>query len=239
MFNQTIVEMANEYARWADPWNVPAWIDFFYDNHLIFQSELQCRTEQVRSDIQHDLSLAGQVSVTLDVEPPGSGTIQISTITPEDYPWEGTYFNSVPVRIEAIPNSGFVFSHWDENNVITDELNPEFENQLSAGPLTFKAHFTELATGVHPEEATADFRIFPSPVENQLKIVKGDGVNEPDLRFEITDMSGRTVISGALNAGGNLTVIDAGHLRPSVYLLTILSEGRAIHHDRFSKVNSD
>lgn len=239
MFNQTIVEMANEYARWADPWNVPAWIDFFYDNHLTFQSELQCRTDQVRSDIQHDLSLAGQVNVTLDVDPPGAGRIQISTITPALYPWQGVYFNSVPIKIEAMANDGYVFSHWDDNNVISDVLNPVINNQLSAGPLTFRAHFEQLQTNAGEADVSEDFRVFPSLVDDELKVLKGSNANESNLRFEITDMNGRVVSSGTLNAHGFLTEIDAQQLRPSLYVLTIWNEERPVRHFRFCKINGN
>ncbi|MBK8587423.1 MAG: hypothetical protein IPN88_19295 [Bacteroidetes bacterium] len=45
--------------------------------------------------------------------------IQISTITPTTYPWNGVYFNGNPVTITAIPNPGYTFDHWRSNVVLS------------------------------------------------------------------------------------------------------------------------
>lgn len=122
-FNQTVVEMPKEFQRWAEPWNVPAWMDYFYNNHLIFQSELACRTEQVRNHLQNDLNLDSQVEITLNVSPSDAGRIVLNTITPGELPWTGIYFNGVPVTMTAIPNPGYSFDHWLSENIITSPMN--------------------------------------------------------------------------------------------------------------------
>ncbi len=127
-FNQTIVEMANEYARWGDPWNVPNSLDDFYNNHLVFRSELVCRSEQVRNHIEDNFELDNQVDVTINVSPAGSGRIQLNTITPENLPWTGVYFNGIPVTMSAIANPGYSFSHWLSENII---LTPEGDSLLT------------------------------------------------------------------------------------------------------------
>ncbi|MFM2286305.1 MAG: hypothetical protein RLZZ543_1802, partial [Bacteroidota bacterium] len=140
-FNQTVLEMANQYQRWADPANVPGYMDFFYNNHLTFQSELACRSEQVRLHMQNGFQLTEQISLTLDVEPAGAGRIQINTITPTQLPWTGIYFNGNPVTITAIANPGYTFDHWTTENL--DEFvladSSVFVNLLYNG--AFVAHF--------------------------------------------------------------------------------------------------
>lgn len=140
-FNQTVLEMPNQYQRWAEPWNVQGYMDFFYNNHLIFQSELACRSEQVRLHMQNGFQLPEQISLTLDVEPAGAGRIQINTITPAQLPWTGIYFNGNPVTITAIANPGYTFDHWTTENldefVLTDSS--VFVNLLYNG--AFVAHF--------------------------------------------------------------------------------------------------
>ncbi|HPI04996.1 MAG TPA: lamin tail domain-containing protein [Saprospiraceae bacterium] len=120
MFNQTVVEMPNEYMRWGDPNNIGGQMNDFYNNHLIFQSELAVRTGLVRDQIQQNFALDSQVEVTLDVFPPGAGKIKISTIIPENLPWTGVYFQGNPVRITAIPNPGFEFAFWEANAIFPD-----------------------------------------------------------------------------------------------------------------------
>lgn len=59
-------------------------------------------------------------TIHLDVQPFGAGKIKINTIHPEAYPWNGKYFNSIPVQVTAIPNPGYQFSHWSEDTIDAD-----------------------------------------------------------------------------------------------------------------------
>lgn len=59
-------------------------------------------------------------AITVDVQPAGAGKIKINTIKPESYPWNGIYFNSVPIQVTAIPNPGYQFSHWSEDTISLD-----------------------------------------------------------------------------------------------------------------------
>ncbi|MFH1049677.1 MAG: lamin tail domain-containing protein [bacterium] len=65
-------------------------------------------------------------SVTLDVQPTGSGKIQISTIIPSQYPWHGKYFQDVPVKIQALPNKGYKFSNWSDTQYKNDTITINF-----------------------------------------------------------------------------------------------------------------
>lgn len=118
MFQQTVIEMPNEYLRWGDPNNIGGQMADFYNNQQTFLSEMAIRTTEVRNDIQNNFALNGQVDVTLDVFPAGAGQIKISTIIPENLPWTGVYFNGNPVQITAIPNIGYEFVQWDINALV-------------------------------------------------------------------------------------------------------------------------
>jgi hypothetical protein len=141
-FNQTVIEMPKEYARWGDPNNINGQMSAFIDNHQTFLSELSVRTEQVRNHIQNNFSLTSQVDVTLDVYPAGSGKIKISTIIPTTLPWTGVYFNGNPVEITAIPNIGYEFAYWDTNAIFNMiDTNISVVLNISTSTL-FKAVFT-------------------------------------------------------------------------------------------------
>ncbi len=69
--------------------------------------------------------------VTLDVEPKGAGKIKISTIIPDSYPWQGKYFQDIPVKIQAIADKGYDFSHWLGTQISSDTITvllKDFEN---------------------------------------------------------------------------------------------------------------
>ena len=141
-FNQTVIEMPKEYARWGDPNNINGQMSSFINNHQTFLSELSVRTEQVRNHIQSNFSLTSQVDVTLDVYPAGAGKIKISTIIPATLPWTGVYFNGNPVEITAIPNIGYEFAYWDTNAIFNNiDTNIAVLLNISSSTL-FKAVFT-------------------------------------------------------------------------------------------------
>jgi hypothetical protein len=101
------------------------------------------RINTARIHLNQSLNLQGQKNIQLDVSPPSSGKINISTVTPENYPWSGVYHGGCPVNIIAIPDSGFTFSHW-ENNAIT-ATNLEQAEIIGANlnaNYNFKAFFT-------------------------------------------------------------------------------------------------
>ena len=61
------------------------------------------------------------VTIGLDVDSILHGTIQINTIIPDSLPWQGIYFDGNPVDISAVPDSGYLFSHWQTNVTISGQ----------------------------------------------------------------------------------------------------------------------
>jgi hypothetical protein len=168
MFNRTVSEMANEYARWGDPNNVQAQVDAFYQYHLIFSEDLLCRPENMRNHIQSSFSLPQQVSVNLDVYPSNAGKIEISTITPNSYPWNGIYFDGVPIQLEAQAEPGYQFSHWEANDLISDTTSAIFLDTLNTNSVNFKAHFISTVGVV--EIPNSSILVYPNPTKDVLHI---------------------------------------------------------------------
>lgn len=68
----------------------------------------------------------------------------------ELFPWEGDYFDGVPVKLEARANEGYVFSHWDGDINSTDrviEIQP-------AGDENYTAVFEQTPDNIRPEPFT-------------------------------------------------------------------------------------
>jgi len=133
-YNKMLPEMPNEYARWGDPNQ----IDAFIENHNVFQSEFIARTDYVREYINTGFGLDGQVEVTLNTIPEGSGKIKISTIIQDNLPWTGIYFKGNPVTITAMPSPGYEFAYWQANPVIGGQ---NYEQSLNLEIFT-SAEFT-------------------------------------------------------------------------------------------------
>lgn len=235
-FALTNPEMPNEYARWGDPNNIEQQMTDFSLNHFTFQTQLYLRTQQVRNHIQSNFELPNQVDLTLDIFPEGAGTIHISTITPESYPWEGVYFNGVPVRIEAIAAEGYTFLYWENNGLTYDTLNSIFQGKLNVEEVDFNAHFESLTTSVIPVSSTSNhITIYPNPAKDQLTLLSNESHAGESIEFKIMDMQGLLCKKGTIKIINNKSVIDIHSLSPSVYLLRLFFTGRESETFRFIK----
>ena len=78
--------------------------------------------------------------ISLDVFPTNSGSINLNTISVDEFPWNGVYFNDCEIDITAIADSGYSFTHWSdlEDNIISEDNNLfiSVDNYQE-----FKAHF--------------------------------------------------------------------------------------------------
>jgi|694.fasta_scaffold05765_20 hypothetical protein len=232
MFNQTVAEMANEYQRWADPFNVPGWMNYFYQNHLVFRDELACRPEQARNYIQSNFNLPQQVDVDLDVFPANAGKIKISTITPDNYPWEGVYFDGVPIQIEAIAEPGYVFSHWEANGLITNVLNSVFLDTLNTSEVLFKAYFT--STVGFSELNINAFTIYPNPASDVITIASNANLGELET-LKVVDLLGKEHQVSYDASGSMLWVMNVADLSSGYYIVQYVTKDGTTYKAAFVK----
>jgi len=141
IYTITRPELPATFIRWGDP-NKPVtdYMREFDEAHLTLLNELAARSANVRNHVKTNFKLPGTYLITLKVLPAGSGSVRISTITPDSYPWTGTCFGGVPVRIEAMPAPGFEFDQWEAMSMIRDVSNPVFLDTLVRSA-TFTAKF--------------------------------------------------------------------------------------------------
>lgn len=221
MYNQTVAEMPNEYTRWGDPNDIPGQMSDFYNNYLSLDSELVCRTGNVRDHMQLRFNLPQQLDITLDVFPAGAGKVRISTVTPDNYPWKGVYFDGVPVKIEAIANAGYSFLHWGANQQLADTLNPIFLDTLQ-NILTFKAYFKAIPNYIPSDrEFNGNFVLYPSPAYDNITLFNQNQAIMGEGNYEIVNMSGVKMMSGKLNTDNRKTTIPISNLAAGIYLFNI------------------
>ncbi len=138
--NEMYEEMLPEIDRQSKKWgNIN--ITTFTRNHETFRTELSKRSGFVRTHLQNHYGLKKQVTVRLEVEPEGAGSIQISTITPNNYPWEGIYFTNIPVEVTAVPNIGYQFANWNSSSFVNDVSQPTITSKFTDTEITLKATF--------------------------------------------------------------------------------------------------
>jgi hypothetical protein len=233
-FNSMVLEMPKEYGRWGDPNSISQQMNSFYENHLFFQDQLSQRTEIVRNNIQSNFALPNQVDMTLDVFPAGAGKIKISTVTPEEYPWNGVYFNGVPVKIEAIANTGYHFLHWGTNALLNDTLNSVFLDTLDLNSVVFKAYFEEnFDVSTHDLASNNGWSIYPNPAHDQLYL--SHPATTKANRYQIIDLAGRIQQSGTIASDAGTSLIDLSALAPSAYIIRLFNSEKSEGQVRFIK----
>ena len=126
-------EMPNHINRWGG--NMSQWYQNL--NTIITFGDL--RAENVFYHLGTYFGLTDLSLLTISVSPKGSGTLVTSDQNIQENPWNAQYFNNIPIQIQALPNPGFVFSHWEED-LSSDESN--ITVSLS-GPTILKAVFIE------------------------------------------------------------------------------------------------
>ncbi|MCD4745198.1 MAG: CotH kinase family protein, partial [Bacteroidales bacterium] len=134
--NAIMCEMQRHFNKWGG--NMELW-ESNVQKILNFANE---RPGYVRTHIQDEFNLEKQVVISLEVDSTGTGSIKINTIIPDSLPWQGIYFSNVPVELMAIPDSGYLFSHWQSNLYLynSDTLNKNFIINLDTNDV-FKAFF--------------------------------------------------------------------------------------------------
>ena len=128
-------DMVAHFAKWGSDtigWNsrISSMMNFAVQRPAI-----------MRNFIKEEFNLTSEVLLTINTLPAGSGRIEISTLTPDSYPWSGTYFNGNPVTITAIPNPGFTFDHWS-SAIIPASDNAQKVNYNFTINDTITAYFT-------------------------------------------------------------------------------------------------
>jgi len=101
------------------------------------------RADWQREHIVNFFNLEGSSKVALNINIKGSGQIKINTLDISEFPWEGFYFNKIPVTIQAVPGAGYVFKGWKTSLSFNDSTGPEQTINLN-GEASITANFDKI-----------------------------------------------------------------------------------------------
>lgn len=222
-FDRSIAEMPKEFARWGDPNNVTGQMNELFQRHQLFLEELACRPDALREDYLAQYSIAGTREVNLDIAPAQSGKIKISTIIPVSYPWSGAYFKGIPIQLEAIADSGFIFSHWDANPNISNVQNPVFSTNLMTNNFNFKANFIPDPTAGFGALKSTGICVYPNPANLQFTINTGNITHDVEF-LELMSMDGRIVLSQGVEKSNSIVQVNCASIPSGVYLLRVFGK---------------
>ena len=115
-------EMPRQIQRWGG--SVAQW----EANVQVLRDFIEDRCVLIQDGMVDCYDLVGPFDVCFNVEPPLSGTLEINSIAPEEYPFCGIYYGNIPTTLAPIPEEGWVFSHWEVYS--TNDILPSPEDSL-------------------------------------------------------------------------------------------------------------
>ncbi|WP_445587541.1 CotH kinase family protein [Sunxiuqinia sp. A32] len=99
-------EIVNHINKWGGNFNT--WVN----NNSKMKQFAEIRPGIMRGHLVGYFNLNGQQSVQLNIQGCDSATIKLNTIRVKEFPWQGIYFNNVPIKLTAVPPKGFRFKEW-------------------------------------------------------------------------------------------------------------------------------
>lgn len=112
-------DIEQHFDKWADEAsNFGLWENEKVPYLYVFSEN---RPPFARQGLIDYFDLDKEVLLRLNTFPEGAGKIHINTITPESLPWEGYYFDGVPVELTIEPAAGYTFSHWQSLKVVKNK----------------------------------------------------------------------------------------------------------------------
>ncbi|WP_378015830.1 InlB B-repeat-containing protein [Adhaeribacter terreus] len=194
-------EMPEHIQRWSKPSSVSNWSQEVQD----LRNFATARPGYVRQHLVQEFNLASQAVINLNVSDKVHGSIKINTLVinsntvginvSQPYPWQGVYFQGVPVTLKALANQGYRFDHWTVGSqVLQDEeivVNP-------TNNLAVTAFFV-------PSSSTAPTLLLP--VNNATGVAV-----QPTLSWNSFSGALSYRLQVSLNAGFSTTVLDQANI---------------------------
>jgi hypothetical protein len=225
--------ISEHIQRWSLPPSVQAWQGHVDEMHR-FAKE---RPGYQRGHIAGHFGLPDTHTVQLDVQNPEYGYVRMNTldihpstpgISEQTYPWTGTYFEGIPVTIEAVSKQDATFHGWRIDGVTTGDSDPTLV--LYPGEQTMiEALFTH-PSGSEPGELPDRITLhqnYPNPFNTSTTITFD--LPEPGFaRLEIFDILGRrvaTLINQPLDPGRHRRSWDASASASGVYIIRLDIDG--------------
>lgn len=103
-------EMPGQVATWGGTY--AGW----QANVLAMRTFIEDRCVAIQQGMVDCYDVTGPFDVVFDVDPPGAGTIQINSMTPNGYPFTATMYGGITTNLQAMSAPGWSFGFWTIDN---------------------------------------------------------------------------------------------------------------------------
>ena len=210
-------EMRLHFKRWFE-----GSFEVWQDTRIPFLAEyFDERPTLIRSHIKELFSIDTTYQLNLSTFPIGAGKVKLNSISPDEFPWTGTYFRGIPIDLTITPNPGFTFSHWQINSWSID--NPE-ETSLR---LTIEDDESLVAVFKSNDDFINDLVVFPNPAEDHLQIVLP--LNFVPVSTQIYSVLGEFIYG----VDGFEGIVDVSNYTSGMYFLALQNDKEEIIQSKF------
>lgn len=104
-------EMEEHILRWRTPNSVNNW----HEQVNRMANFAEQRPGYLKNYLRSQFGLGDMAAITVSTSNATQGGIRLNRLQPGQisYPFTGSYFKNVPIEVEAVPQPGFRFSHWE------------------------------------------------------------------------------------------------------------------------------
>lgn len=214
----TSSEAPRHYSRWGGDVNFRA---FKIGEMKTFANS---RPSQLKDHIRNTLNLPAYHTLTVRNPQHEDGSVLINKrLDIAQSFWSGQYFESVPITLEAVPEDGFVFSHWEGDiQSIQTIIEVDVDEAMTVTPVF------DFDTSTEEETAIANrLTIFPSPTAGAITasyVSQDIGYS----RIEIFDASGSQVyaLNKKVELGKNMIGLDLSQKPAGTYQVRFTIAGK-------------
>jgi len=97
-------------------------VDQWKEEVSVLKSFAMERPKYLRQHIIEYFNLRGTAQIKVEVNQGGDVKINTIKVGDAETPWEGIYFKDIPIKVEAIPKSGYKFVGWEEGIASQEDI---------------------------------------------------------------------------------------------------------------------
>lgn len=111
MIGEIDPEMTAQCTKWGGSYS--GW----QGNVTTLRNFITARCTAIEQGMIDCYNLSGPYDITIDVAPAGAGTVDLNSLTLDNYPWTGTYYGGIDIILKATPSSNaWTFDYWEMAN---------------------------------------------------------------------------------------------------------------------------
>jgi hypothetical protein len=208
-----------------DRWCLPSTMGFWHGEVNALRTYAVNRPDFLRNSLVNQFALSGTANVTLQIEPENRAVIRMNNTV--DLPAGNyTYFQNVPVAMQAIPNPGWEIVSFAGMQTDSLTINPTAEQTIQLVLQETVSSDEE----VIPSPQVWAFQVFPNPVKKNTSTLSirfsGEGFKHAgELKMAVYNVKGQRITShiipvSALESGE--WSMPLGKQSPGLYIIRMI-----------------